>query len=264
MRRAVILITLLAIFVSIYAQIVVNEIMSNPPGTDEEEWVELFNISDSDVYLDSTWFISDGEGDYYFEGINIPSGGFLTILFRVPDTGEVHIVPDIDISEVSHGIRLANAEDDVIIGNSFGIIDSVTYQDSWAPDANNTGKSMERIHSTVRPNDPDNWDASIPDWGTPGEPNSITAIKEYPYIPDKFVISVTPNPFNSSCVISVNSDYTTYGKMLALDGKILHNWTLPAGDNEIIWAGKDMPSGLYIFTAKARHQQVSVPVLLIR
>ncbi len=259
----------LAMFALSGAQIVVNEIMFNPPGTSEEEWIELFNYSDTDIYLDSNWCIADGEGEFFFSEDTIYSHGYLTILFNIPsDSSEIHIVPDIDATGISTGIRLANTEDDVIILNIQGddtlIIDSVTYHGNWADSANNTGKTLERIHTFENSNDPENWGASEILWGTPGAPNSICGIEEKASIPARFEIAAEPNPFNSACVISSNSAYPVSANIFTLTGQAVKNWQIPAGENKIIWSADDMPSGIYIFSAVSDNENISLPIILIK
>jgi len=259
----------LAMFTLSGAQIVVNEIMFNPPGTIEEEWIELFNYEDYDIYLDSNWCITDGEGEFFFSEDTIYAHGYLTILFYRPaDSIEIHIVPDIDATGTGTGIRLANTEDDIVILNFQSddtlIIDSVTYHGSWADSANNTGKTLERIHTFWDSNNSDNWGASEILWGTPGAPNSICGIAEKVNIPTQFKVSVEPNPFNSTCVINLNSIHPVNAKMLSFDGKIIENWSLKSGNNTIVWTADDMPSGTYIFSAISDNENISLPIVLIR
>jgi len=267
MPRMLAVIVIFGFAALIGAQMVVNEIMANPPGTSEEEWIELFNFSDTDYYLDGNWFITDGEGEYFFEGYTIPAGGFITILFNLPDTGDIHLVPDIDADSLSHGIRLANAADDIVLLNIQGsdtlVIDSVTYTSSWGDVANN-GMTLERIHTFGESNDPENWDASTIEWGTPGAPNSITGIKDTPAQPAKLKVIIDPNPFNIACAISIASESQIFAKISSLDGRVVETWSFDAGNHNILWTADRMPSGIYIFNASSDSDMVSVPVVLIR
>ncbi|MCD6531476.1 lamin tail domain-containing protein [bacterium] len=245
------------------AQIVVNEIMFNPPGTVEEEWVELYNYSDTDVYLDSTWYITDGEGEYHFEGYLLEAEGFMTLLFYRPDSGEIHIVPDIDAT--GHGIHLANSADDVILIHATEsdtmVIDSVTYSGDWAPDANNTGYSMERIHIFGDSNDPSNWGASTVMWGTPDALNSISEIKESSSLPAQVRISAYPNPFNSACVVEVGGGRMQI-QIRSADGRLVDSRTITGG--KFVWKPEKLPGGVYIISAEGEGTSAETTVLFIK
>lgn len=250
------------------AQIVVNEIMFNPPGTSEEEWIELYNYSDTDVFMDSTWLITDGEGEYHFEDVLLPADGFLTILVNRPDSGEIHLTPDIDAT--GHGIHLANAADDVVLLHATEsdtmVIDSVTYSGSWAPDANNTGYSMERIHVFGDSNDPENWGASTVMWGTPDAPNSIAAVKEQAQLPADVRIAAYPNPFNSSCVVTApaGSEVEVYD----LRGNLIISLppvSIGGTHQTITWhPDENTPSGIYLLKARTSTKTITARVMLVR
>ena len=157
------------LFAASPGDIVVNEIMYNSIGSDEE-WVELYNTTDSDITLDADWTLSDNMRTYTFEGVTVPAGGYLTI--EVLTGGSFPFTPDVDAT--GHGIQLSNTSDEVILRESGVIIDSVKYHDSWGDGAHDgDGPSLERIDPAAPSNSPENWNSSTVDGGTPGAENSI-------------------------------------------------------------------------------------------
>ncbi len=171
MRIAILSLILAAIAFAISpGDIVVNEIMYNGPesGTDNE-WVELFNTTGSDIVLDSTFELTDGEGSYFFEGVTITAGGYLTAKTAENDTEPFPFTPDVDAT--GFGILLSNTSDDVILKEGSTVIDEVTYSDLWGADGD--GPSLERIDPNGPSSIAENWGPSVPDGGTPGAENSI-------------------------------------------------------------------------------------------
>ncbi|MBN2543186.1 lamin tail domain-containing protein [bacterium] len=156
---------------SVPGDIVVNEVMYNSAGIDEE-WVELFNNTAAPITLDSTWTLSDGEGLYKFEDFSIPAGEYVTIEVFTNDS--FPFIPDIDAT--SSGIQLANGYDQVVLKESDLIIDSVEYYDSWGDMGHDgDGPSLEKRHPSAAPDDASDWNSSTVEGGTPGAINSIYA-----------------------------------------------------------------------------------------
>ncbi|MFP4458505.1 MAG: lamin tail domain-containing protein [Candidatus Zixiibacteriota bacterium] len=154
-------------------QIVINEICFNPDGVDEE-WIELHNIMRSDITLDSTVYISDGEGTYYFEGLTVPAGGFITMKSRTE--GGFPFDADIDISDA--GIQLSNVHDELFIKEGETLIDSIDYYASWC---SLPGHTLERKNPYFTGLHPLNLVAGLREEGTPGEVNSVhTSPTEFP------------------------------------------------------------------------------------
>lgn len=108
--------------------IVINELMPNPVGSDEAEWIELKNIGQQAVEV-AGWKLSDLKNEYViskddFETTIVPAGGFLVINRQVS------------------GLILNNSGGDkVTLFNTEGqLIDQITYNqtakegESWARD----------------------------------------------------------------------------------------------------------------------------------
>jgi len=126
--------------------VVINELLPNPEGPDQEnEWIELFNKSDSKINL-SYWILKDTKGKITQftipKGVSIEPHGF--IVFYRHQTG----------------ITLNNTEDGVVlIGLNQQIKSSIEYK--GAP----LGKSYSRTEM--------GWQWTSP---TPGRPNSFAPV----------------------------------------------------------------------------------------
>jgi len=187
--------------------IVINEIMYNGPESGaDNEWIELYNTTGSAITLDSSWGITDGEGTYLFEGIDIDADGFLTIMVNVHDSVPFPFTPDIDATLC--GIGLSNSGEEINLLEGMVEIDGVDYDDDWGADGD--GPSLERIDPLGPSNSEMNWGPSTPDGGTPGVENSIySSGGDYP--PDVTDIMNTPeNPIDGDTV-TVTANITDDG-----------------------------------------------------
>ncbi len=248
LRRVLFLAFIVVMACAVYGQIVVNEIMYNSPSYDKE-WVELYNITDSDIYLDSTYILTDGEGEYQFEGITIASGEYLTIYVYSygSDTTALYFTPDVDAR--GNGIQLNNDSDQVVIRDVAAdiTIDSVQYYDDWAPASDGNGYTLSRRDPYGESNDPANWGASADSLGTPGEINNVVKIAEKKSLPIDFNISAYPNPFNSSVSINVSSDANV--EIYNLQGEKVSQIL---GNNSIWHPENGLETGIYLVRATTK------------
>jgi len=97
-----------------WGQIIINEFLPNPKGPDEEEWIELKNLSQEEIDL-SDWQIDDGKGGSH--SYSIPKGTIIKpnefLLFNRQKT-------KIALNNTSDSVRLFN--------NLGGLISEVSYQ----------------------------------------------------------------------------------------------------------------------------------------
>ncbi len=99
--------------ISASSEIVINELLPNPEGSDDAEWIELKNLSDSTINLEN-WKISDSTKSYTLPSITISTNGFL--ILEKSDTG-------ISLNNSSgETVSLHNANDE--------LINSITYTES--------------------------------------------------------------------------------------------------------------------------------------
>lgn len=265
--KSTFLVAILFAFCAIWAQggLVINEIMYNSLGIDQE-WIEFFNIVDSDVALDSSWILTDGEGWFNFPEIVVHPGEYMTVIVDTALEGDsimIHFEPDVDAT--GHNIKLANTGDDVILlqvidGDTF-VVDSVTYSPDWVPESDGDGPSMERIDPYGEPNDPANWAASVFDWGTPGAANPV---REKFTKPATININTRPNPFNESCEIKIVSQKPGCVKIIDIAGKEIAVWQLVPGVNSLVWTPTDNPSGLYIIAVNNGTENISSSIIFLQ
>jgi hypothetical protein len=167
------------LFTNTFSQIVINEIMYNPPASmgddDFYEWIELYNNSNNAVNL-SGWKLLDDDNTH--SPFTIPSGtliqpnGFLIIAKNVDSVGNFYGLANL-VGDISW--NFGNSTDQVRLFNQTGLIqDSVLYLDNtpWPPTADGSGKSLELINPNLENSSYFGWRASITNFGTPGLQNS--------------------------------------------------------------------------------------------
>ena len=186
--------------------LVINEIMF-APLTGNAEYVELMNMSNSDVDL-SGWSISDRPGS---DGRTNTFG--LAVTSRLLHAGELFVLAsDSSILSLFPHLRtieprlmtianqgslgLNNDGDDVVLCDIIGLpIDSVAYGPAWHnPSVTDyTGRSLEKIQPFLGSNDARAWSTCVNVvGGTPGMPNSILVAT----LPSQSKLSFSPNPFS--------------------------------------------------------------------
>ena len=146
---------------SVPGDILINEVMANPNGLTalpETEYVELFNVSGSDISLYGWVFIYDGR-DTQLPNVSLSAGGY-AVLYRAGR--EIFVADDalsLGISDFPSAI--ANTTKTLGLKNSKGeLIDEMTYPNASA------GKSYERADDGA-------WHVSTDEkGGTPGAANS--------------------------------------------------------------------------------------------
>ncbi|MDP2723003.1 MAG: lamin tail domain-containing protein [Bacteroidales bacterium] len=151
--------------------LVINEIMYNSPGSDEE-WVELYNNTDQPISLEN-WKLLDNDAAH--TPITIPAGytigayGYFTI--EVATSGAFPFTPDYD---GSGNFNFTNTTDVVRLYNANGIlIDIVSFGDSdpWPSSPDGYGPSLSLFHPDLDNALPESWRGSNEDGGTPGTIN---------------------------------------------------------------------------------------------
>ncbi|HTR18393.1 MAG TPA: lamin tail domain-containing protein [Candidatus Paceibacterota bacterium] len=166
-----------------FAQVVINEVMYNPKGSDSgREWIELYNEGQSDVTMvggsgKNSWRISDSSNHTITDpaggtgrgSLTIPAGGYLVIASDPNEfiSGEyagsagggasgAYSVAKASISLNNTGATLS------LLDGTGTTVDSVSY--TSAQGGNDDGSSLQRQADG-------SWIAALP---TPGQANSIT------------------------------------------------------------------------------------------
>jgi hypothetical protein len=147
----------------------ISEIMYNPPGGTEYEFVELLNIGDSALDLTGVRFT---EGiDYAFGPTTLGAKEHLVVVKNQAlfasrySTAGMKIAPGIFLG------RLDNAGERISLADSNGVVFlSVDYGTTppWPPEPDGAGQSLESRDPAGNPADPSNWRASPEAGGSPG------------------------------------------------------------------------------------------------
>ncbi|MAE09284.1 MAG: hypothetical protein CL661_11060 [Bacteroidetes bacterium] len=156
--------------------IVINEIMYNSPGTDEE-WIELYNNTDQTINLEN-WNVCDEDAShthiYIPAGYSVAPGEYFTI--SIATGGAFPFTPDFD---GTGNFALNNGGDAVRIWNNNGLlVDIVTYDDSspWPTEPDGNGPTLSLIQPDLDNALAESWRPSQQDLGTPGAINFPIAI----------------------------------------------------------------------------------------
>ena len=150
------------------AALEVSEIMYNPDGSDEAEFIELHNPTAATLSLGGVEIA--GGIEFTFEaGASIEAGAYLVLARDL--TGFTTAHPDASAFAAYSG-SLANAGEKITVRDSEGnVIESVDYDDDgyWPRGADGFGHSLVRADRAFRLDDARAWQASAQEGGSPGE-----------------------------------------------------------------------------------------------
>lgn len=183
MKKNIVLIPILSFFLilSLNAQIVINEIMYNPPesGDDLHEFIELYNAGNDTVDMKDYSF-TDGI-KMTFESYFFAPGTYLVV---AKDSATINDFGIDAILWTSGGLK--NSGEAIVLADNNGItVDSVKYDDGgdWTSKPDGDGPSLELCSFSKDNTKPENWKASVHPTGltvngkeylcTPGAPNSV-------------------------------------------------------------------------------------------
>lgn len=241
--------------------VVINEVMYSP-FSGEQEYVEIYNRSDSTVDLGG-WGLSVGVGKALLSIGPLPlAPGCYRVVSDARDLGGRFDLPDsLHIQPVDPLPALSNTGATLVLHDPVGsAIDSLTYTSAWG---GGPGLSLERKSPAGLSTLHSNWTSCVfPEGGTPGEVNSVLAGE----LPRKIRIHVDPNPFfperNEEALIVTDLPvsqaritiriYDTQGRLIAT---LLNN--SPSGTHrETRWDGKDRQGrparmGIYVVYVEA-------------
>lgn len=196
-RRVILLLFFLLLFPprALAIDVVLNEIFANPVNEDDE-YIELFNTTSSEVTL-SGWTVSDKVKTYTLSG-NIPANGFFVI------------------NKSASALGLNNSDEEISLKDSLNnVVDTFSYADtiegkSWSRYPDGSGSFVNNTNITsLAPN------ASAP---TP-TPTSTTTPTKAP-TPTK---TPTPTPTNKPNPTPTPTKYPTPTQTLTTTSKTLTN-----------------------------------------
>jgi len=147
------------------ANIVINEIMYNPPGSDVgNEWIEIYNKDDYDCNISCWKFFEGGtnHGLTFEDDTIIPAESYAIIADDIYNFLEKY--PDYDGVLIDSTFSLLNDGEYIALKDcSLNVVDEVTYNKSWGGYDNN--RTIEKYV--------DSWFESLVNGGTPGYDNSV-------------------------------------------------------------------------------------------
>jgi len=192
MKKLIFLIGIIIANSSIFANVVINEIMYNPPesGTDTNEYIEIYNTGNSSVSL-SNWYFEEGVNFTFPANSSISSNGYIIVCESTNSLWAVYsnmLVNADVVFQWSGGLNNGGEILDLRDAES-NQIDYVDYKSSspWPTEPDGNGPSLELVSPTADNSEPVSWLASTngPPGGTPGIQNSRFGEK----LPDKIVIN---------------------------------------------------------------------------
>ena len=165
-KTSVFLFFALALWLPAHAQVVITEIMYNPPesGTDTLEYLEIHNHGASAVNLDG-WKFTAGI-KYTFAGTSLPANGYLVLAVKASAVQSVLGIQN--AIQWDQGEALKNSGETLLLVDPSGnFVDSVKFSNAapWPTDANGNGHSLTLCDPTLDNNDPANWTAATSPMG---------------------------------------------------------------------------------------------------
>jgi len=259
--------------------VVINEINYNSyPNFDTEDWVEIYNNSDTDISL-AGWTLKDSNDDNVFHfspGTVLKQDSFLVVCCDTADFKELFHDVDNYIGNVD--FKFGNDGDAVrIFDINNTLIDFVQYDNEapWPVPAAGWGATLELIDPKYDNAEAENWIASK-FFGTPGRRKTstpLTLINQKPETqntPGKFALAQNyPNPFNSTTHInySIASAGVVILKIYNIRGqevKTLVNGYQNSGEHNVSWTTEGLASGIYLYRLKIKDFSATRKLILVK
>ncbi len=256
--------------------VILNEINYNSSSDfKSEDWVELYNRSDSAINI-SNWIFKDEDDTHSFsipEMTILKSNSYLvlcndSLLFTTVFPNTKNFIGNLGYG-FSGGGELLRLFDDQL-----NLIDSVHYDDAlpWPTEADGHGSTLELLNPNLNNDLPENWAASSGN-GTPGEKNSkITAVvgNNKTKIPENFKLFQNyPNPFNPATTIRYAVSNAQFVSLKVYDvlgneiATLVNKQKLP-GYYSVFFDARNLASGIYIYKLTAGKFISSKKLILIK
>ncbi|MBP7460473.1 MAG: lamin tail domain-containing protein [Candidatus Delongbacteria bacterium] len=151
---------------------IINEIMYNPIGDDEAEFIELYNPGPGGISLEG-YRLTRGVEMVFPAGTLLDSGGYLVI---TKDTARFREIYGFAAGFKWSGTLSNTGEAIVLLNAASSKVDSVYYRPGlgWPSAANGSGPSLELKSPELDNLQPENWGAGLDAGGTPGSLNSLS------------------------------------------------------------------------------------------
>lgn len=202
---------LLGIFTTGRAQVIITEIMYNPPesGTDSLEYIELHNFNNLPTDI-SGWSFTLGVEHTFAAGTIMPPGGYLVLAKSASAFQSVFGFAPM----VWTAGALSNNGEAIQLSDAGGTVrDAVTYQNAapWPPEGAGMGPSIVLCDYTSDNSLPANWQAAstatgkiingIEVKGNPGQASGCTGVNQIQAVDDNFSV---PNGQTAQLTVQSN------------------------------------------------------------
>jgi len=152
----------------------ITEIMYNPAGGGDYEFIELENVGETRLELANAFF----EGIQYTFPVNtlpLAPGDFVVLVRNLDAFSERY--PGVAVDGVYRGQLSNKGEQITLIGAAGSVITSVTYDDEngWPLSPDGLGDSLVLDNRAGDPDNPLNWRASVELYGSPGSGSTLAA-----------------------------------------------------------------------------------------
>ena len=247
--------------------VIINEINYNSSSNfDTDDWVELFNDTDSTIDA-SGWIFKDEneENGFVFPSkTEMGERGYLVLCADTTKFKNLNPTVNSIIGNFDFGLNGAG-ELIRLFDYDTNIIDSLTYDDElpWSLDADGKGASLELTHPNLNNSSAKSWRASS-NHGSPGKINTVyTEVheKNSENFPSRFSLEQNyPNPFNPATTIkyslpnAVDSNYDFFSNVtlkvydiLGREVATLVNQQQKAGNYKVKFDASGLTSGIYFY-----------------
>jgi len=243
--------------------VVINEFLAknDHANTDDhgenDDWLEIYNISDHDVSLGGM-YLTDDPGNltkwqFPLDNVSLAQHDYLLVWCD----------EDEEQSGLHSNFKLSAEGEFLAIVAS----DGVTLYDALNFGPQNPDISFGRI-----PDGGDNWEYLVDP--SPGYQNSTSEIEFTTVLPQKYGLINFPNPFNNETTIryTISQDARITLAIYDLKGKRLNTLiqgTQIAGEHRIFWSSEDefgrlVPAGIYFYRLQVGNQIVTHKMVLLK
>ncbi len=226
-----------------FSGLVINEINYHPSdgctgGLDDEEYefIEIKNAGNVNLNMTDVYF-SDGISFKFPQGTYLAPNNYIVLAGDAATFQAKYSFAPFG----EYLGKLSNGGETIVLANALGTaIDEVSYQDKapWPVAADGQGPSLELTNSNLDNSIGNNWHASLPNCGTPGQANSNPCASNPP--------GLVINEIHYNSIGSLNSGdwveiYNPTSSSVNLSG-----WHLQDGSNDFtIPAGSTIPANGY-------------------
>jgi hypothetical protein len=245
--------------------VLLSELMYNPPQDSDYEYVEVCNSGPGDVDVGG-WGFTSGIDFVFPFGTVLQAGGYVVVCRSAAAFRSAY--PEVPAASVfgDYTGRLGNEGDRLVLANLSGTpVQTLDYDDNlpWDFLADGFGASLERICLTSSSLGPENWRAgptpsSIEEFGgTPGAPNSQSLCPPaLPARPSLYISELMYHPVLEDSLEDEHEFVEIYNaEAAAVD---LGGWRLAGAIDFTFPAGASIGSGQYRVIAKHRTRLAAV------